>query len=52
MFNYYDERLKKRLNHLKRKTNKNFDLTSNILDLTKQVFSYIKWEEHNRLENH
>lgn len=51
MFNYYDERLKQRLNQVKKKTIKNSETTTNIIELTKLVFNYIKWEENQRNTN-
>lgn len=45
MFNYYDERLKMRLNIVKKKTLKNSETTAGIFELAKNIFSYIKWEE-------
>lgn len=41
MFNYYDNRMKRRLNSLKRNSNKNSHLILKILDLTKYVLDYI-----------
>jgi len=48
MFNYYDERLKTRLNNLKRKSTKNFDLLKAIEELTKSTFKFVKWVEDER----
>lgn len=45
MFNYYDNRMKRRLNSLKRNSNKNSHLILKILDLTKYTLDYIQWDE-------
>ena len=50
MFNYYDNRLKLRLNILKRKAIKNIDLGTQLLLTSHQIMNYIKWDEMDRKE--
>jgi hypothetical protein len=45
MFNYYDGRMKGRLNQLKGNSRKNTHLITRILDLTKFVLDYVQYEE-------
>ena len=51
MFNYYDERLKTRLNYVKKKTKKNSDTSQIIFEQAKAIFNYIKWDEQQKMLN-
>lgn len=50
MFNYYDNRMKGRVNILRKKHNKNNDIQKELFNNAKMIFEYIKWDEQNKLE--
>ena len=45
MFNYYDNRMKRRLTSLKRNSSKNTHVVQRIVELSKYALDYIQWEE-------
>ena len=45
MFNYYDNRMKRRLTSLKRNSSKNTHVVQRIVELSKFALDYIQWEE-------
>ena len=45
MFNYYDNRMKRRLYSLKRNSTKNTHVVQRIVELSKYALDYIQWEE-------
>jgi hypothetical protein len=48
MFSFYDNRLKTRLNNIKKKQEKNSAIVKDIFVETTQAFNYINWDEQKR----
>ena len=45
MIDYYDKRMNRRLNVLKKSSVKNFLLVERILNITKHLYEFSQWEE-------
>lgn len=45
MFNYYDNRMHRRISYLKKSNHDNTEMLDGILNMTKRVVEYMAWEE-------